>query len=86
MVSRIGDFRLPARMTWRRLVQDFPVRSEMLRLLVGQAFSGASKKVYEEVSASNLSATLDELWDLMEEKLYNVSQQRNQRASFYSSS
>jgi hypothetical protein len=86
-VSRIGDFRFPAaRMTWRRLVQDFPVRSEMLRRLVGLAFSGAAKKIYEEVSASNLSATSDELWDLMEAKVYNVSQQRNQRASFYSTS
>jgi hypothetical protein len=86
-VSRIGDFRFPAaRMTWRRLVQDFPVRSELLRLLFGLAFSGAAKKIYEEVSASNLSATADELWDLMESKVYNVSQQRNQRASFYSTS
>jgi hypothetical protein len=83
-VSRIGDFRFRvARMTWRRLFQDFPVRSEMLRRLVGLAFSGAAKKIYEEVSASNLSATSDELWDLMEAKVYNVSQKRNQRASFY---
>jgi hypothetical protein len=73
-------------MTWHRLVQDFPVRSELLRCLVGLAFSGAAKKIYEEVSASNLSATADELWDLMESKPYNVSQQRNQRASLYSTS
>jgi Retrotransposon gag protein/Zinc knuckle len=86
-VSRIGDFRFPAaRMTWRRLVQDFPVRPEMLRRLVGLGFSGAAKKIYEEVSASNLSAASDELWNLMEAKVYNVSQQRNQRASFYSTS
>jgi hypothetical protein len=86
-VPRIGDFRFPAsRMTWGRLVQDFPVRSELLRRLVGLAFSGAAKKIYEEASASNFSATADELWDLMESKVYNVSQQRNQRASFYSTS
>jgi hypothetical protein len=84
-VSRIGDYRFPAaRMTWRRIVQDFPVRPELLRRLVGVAFSGAAKKIYEEVSAANLSATADELWDIMETKLYNVSQQRSQRASFYS--
>jgi Retrotransposon gag protein/Zinc knuckle len=86
-VSRIGDFRFPAaRMTWRRLVQDFPVHPERLRRLVGLAFSGAAKKIYEEVSASNLAATSEQLWDLMEAKVYNVSQQRNQRASFYSTS
>jgi hypothetical protein len=73
-------------MTWRGLVQDFPVCSELLRRLVGLAFSGAAKKIYEEVSASNLSATADELWDLLESKVYNVSQQRNQRTSFYSTS
>jgi hypothetical protein len=84
LVSWIGDFRFPAaRMTWRRLVQDFPVRSEMLRRLVGLAFSGAAKNIYEEVSASKLSATSDELWDLMEAKVCNVSHQQNQRASFY---
>jgi hypothetical protein len=86
-VSRIGDFRFPgARMTWRRLVPDNFVRSEMLRRLVGLAFSGAAKKMYEEFSASNLPATSNELWDLMEAKVYNVSRQRNQRASFYSTS
>jgi hypothetical protein len=61
-VSRIGDFWFPAaRMTWRRLVQDFPVRYELLRRLVGLAFSGAATTMYEEVSASNLSATADDL-------------------------
>jgi hypothetical protein len=86
-VSRIGDYRFPAaRMTWRRVVQDFPVRPELLRRLVGVAFSGAAKKVYEEVSAANLSATADELWDTMQLKVYNVSQQRSQRASFYATS
>jgi hypothetical protein len=86
-VSRIGDYRFPAaRMTWRRVLEDSPVRPELLRRLVGVAFSGAAKKVYEEVSASNLSATADELWDAMELKVYNVSQQRSQRASFYAAS
>jgi hypothetical protein len=86
-VSRIGDFRFPAAcMTWRRLVQDFPVRLERIRRLVCLEFSGAAKNIFEEVSASNLSATSDELWDLMEAKVYNGSQQRNQRASFYSTS
>jgi hypothetical protein len=61
-VSHIGYFSFPAaRMSLRRLVQDFSVRSEMIRRLLGLAFSGASKKIYEDVSASNLSATSDEL-------------------------
>jgi hypothetical protein len=61
-VSRIGNYHFPAaRMTWLRNVQDFPVRPELLRRLVGVAFRGAAKKVYEEVSAANLSATADEL-------------------------
>jgi hypothetical protein len=51
-VTRIGDYRFPAaRMTWRRFTQDFPVRPELLRRLVGVAFGGAVKKIYEEVSA-----------------------------------
>lgn len=50
-VTRIGDYRFPAaRMTWRRLVQYYPVRPELLRRLVGVAFGGAAKKIYEEVS------------------------------------
>jgi hypothetical protein len=42
------------------------------------------RRYTREVCASN--ATADELWDLMESKVYNVSQQRNQRAPFYSTS
>jgi hypothetical protein len=48
--------------------------------LVGVAFSGAAKTFYEEISAANLSATADELWKAMKLKLYNISQQRSQRA------
>jgi hypothetical protein len=47
-VSTIGYYRFPAsRITWLRVVQEFPVRPELLRRLVGVAFSGVAKKVYE---------------------------------------
>jgi hypothetical protein len=86
-VTGIGDYKFPtARMTWKRLVQDFPVRPDYLRRLVGVDFGGPAKKIYEELSSRNLNADADELWELLEQKLYNVSQQRGQRASFYSAS
>lgn len=84
-VTRIGDLKFPAaKMTWKRLVQDFPVEPHLLRRLVGTAFGGAAKKVYEEVAAQNLSATAEKLWEILGAKLYNPSQQRGQRAAFYS--
>jgi hypothetical protein len=44
-MSRIGDFCFPdARMTWRWLMQDFPVRPEMLRRLVGWHSAEQQKK------------------------------------------
>jgi hypothetical protein len=84
-ITKLGDPAFPmARMTWNRLVQDFPVEEKVSRRLVGLAFSGAAKKVYEEVAAMNLSASANELWDILGTKLFNQSQQRGQRASFYS--
>ena len=74
---------LPSRQNaTRRIAQDFPIRPELIGRLVGVAFNGAAKNVYEEVSAGNLSVTAIELWDAMEAKIYNISQQRSQRASF----
>jgi hypothetical protein len=61
-VTRIGDYRFPAaRMTWHRFTQDFPVRPELIRRLVGVAFGGAAKKIYEEVSAKHLNTKADEI-------------------------
>jgi Zinc knuckle len=83
-VSKIGDPNFPmAKLTWDRLVQDFPVREHLLRRLVGLAFEGPAKKIYEEVSALQLSACSEELWEFLRTRLYNHSQQRNQRAAFY---
>jgi hypothetical protein len=84
-VTRLGDPVFPmAKMTWDRLTHDFPVQEHVRRRLVGVAFAGSARKVYEEVAANNLDATADELWEILRGKLFNQSQQRTQRASFYS--
>jgi Zinc knuckle/Retrotransposon gag protein len=85
-VSKIGDPNFPmAKLTWDRLVQDFPVEENLLRRLVGLAFEGPAKKIYEELSALQLSSNSEELWEFLRTRLYNHSQQRNQRAAFYTS-
>jgi hypothetical protein len=62
-----------------------PFRRETFRRLVGLAFEGPAKKIYEELSALQLSSNSEELWEFLRTRLYNHSQQRNQRAAFYNS-
>lgn len=64
-------------------MQDFPVDPDVQRRLAGLAFEGPAKRIYETVVAVNLSATAEELRELLRGKLFNESQQRTQRASFY---
>ena len=86
-VSNIGDPQFfVARKTWRRLIRDFPVHSNDLRRLVGVAFMRPAKRIYKEVSSNHLETEYEELWDLLESKLYNTSQQRGHRASMFSAS
>ena len=86
-VSKIGDPQFcAARKTWKRLMRDFSVHPDELRRLVGVAFMGPAKRIYEEVTSLHLNAEADELWDLLESKLYNTSQQHGQRASFFAAS
>ncbi len=73
-----------ARKTWNRLVWDFPAEKHTRRRIVVVAFSGAAKKIYEEVANLYLEADDEELWDQLESRLYNDGQQRGQRAAFYS--
>lgn len=84
-VSKLGDTKLPAaRMTWDRLIQDFPVHPLAQRRLVCLAFEGPTKRIYESTAATNLPASPNVLWDLFEAKLFYQSRQRTQRATFYS--
>jgi hypothetical protein len=63
-----------AKLTWARLVQDFPVEKILLPRLVGLALEGPAKKIYEEVSALQLSSNSEELWEFLRTRLYNHSQ------------
>ncbi len=62
LVSELGDSRFLAnKLTWDRLMQDYPVDPEVQRRLVGLAFEGAAKRIYETITAVNLSARAEEL-------------------------
>ncbi len=54
-----------ARKTWKRLLQDFPVRKHHQRRLVGLAFEGAAKRIFEDAASTNLHATAEELWGIL---------------------
>ncbi len=56
---------------WNRLVVDFPITEATKKRMLPSAFEGDARVVYEEVANSNIGASVDELWVLVEGRLCN---------------
>ena len=67
---RDGSF-FDAKRTWERLLKDFPIEKKAERRLMPSAFEKDAQRVYEEVAGSNLKASAEELWSLLEVRLCN---------------
>lgn len=74
---------LAINMTCDHFMQVFLVKAGMQRGLIGLAFKGTAKKIYKSNFAAHLSASAEELWELLRTKLFNEFQRRMRRASFY---
>ncbi len=71
-----------AYMTWTRLVNDDPMDVVHHRALISLAFEGVALRAFEELAAVNPTATSEELWTLVRQRLCNESQIISLRTSF----
>ncbi len=70
--KRVGDATFfAAKRAWERLVRDFPVTEATKKRLLPHAFDRDARIIFEEVANTNLHASVDDLWGLLEERLCN---------------
>jgi hypothetical protein len=83
-VHRPGDANFPAaRRCWTRVARSLTLSPEQEASTVGMAFTGPAATVYEKVHGDAISATAEELWEKMEQRLYNDTQVQAQRSKFH---
>jgi hypothetical protein len=72
-VCLAGDGKFPALCRrWLRLLNDAPILAEDARVLMAYGFKEAASEEFEEILANHDDASSEELWTLLEAKLFNA--------------
>lgn len=83
MVSKVLDPKFPAlRAAWQRVRTLYPLPWELASSVLSNGFKDRAAVVYEEVVAKNMTAGEQEVWSLLEKRLYNPTQVETMRNEF----
>ena len=82
-VSKVLDPKFPAlRAAWQRVRTLYPLPWELASSVLSNGFKDRAAVVYEEVVAKNMTAGEQEVWSLLEKRLYNPTQVETMRNEF----
>ena len=82
-VSKVLDPKFPAlRAAWQRVRTLYPLPWDIASSILSNGFKDRAAVVYEEVVARNMTAGEQEIWSLLERRLYNPTQVETMRNEF----
>jgi len=82
-VSAAGDYNFPsARQDFHRLHEKFPLTDDIEREMSLLSFDKAALKIANDTSREFPSITCSELWNILEDKLFNETQKKSKNTAF----
>ena len=82
-VSKVLDSKFPAlKAAWKRVRALYPLPWDLASSILSHGFKDRAAVVYEEVVARHIDAGEEQIWELLEKRLYNSTQVETKRDEF----